>query len=273
MSLGKGRTILAAVLTVLIAAGGILFFSAQAVKCTLCNELFMSQVFSSKSVEAQCRKNFEAQMEVVAAESDIPARVFITILDNNSPSAESALQRLFRGDDTTFYNEDIVEQFEGLCREYLEGNGMKYGKTMIHNTAQRAARAYSDSFGIKDPVQARAFISKVNSTYGRFSSAGLMMAAVAFVPLIFLFSKKKDREIIACSAFTALGGGMLLTGLICLVLSIGLSPLITPQIYSQAVVMAVRGMLGIFTALGAVIAAVAIYLSLKFYKKSKTIDE
>lgn len=273
MTLGKGRTILATVLTVIIAAGGLLFFGAQAVRCTLCNEQYMSEVFASKTVVSKTKENFESQIQVVAAKSNIPAQVFTTILDNNAPSAESAVQRLFRNNSTTFYNEDIVEQFENLCKEYLEGNSMKYSKNMIHNTAVSAAQAYSDSFGIKEPTQAKEFVNQVKANYGKFSSTGLLAIVVAYAPLVFLFSKRKDVKMVTCGALSAIGLAMVLTGIICLLLTVNIHPLITPELYSNAIVVAVRGMLGAVSALGAIIIGLSVYLVLRVYKKSLTVDE
>ena len=106
----------------------------------------MNYVFDKCNVSEQCEKAFKDQISVLEAQSGIPSRVFDAVYKNNDISNSSALTRLYNQDNPDLYSNNQIAQFDSLCKEYLEGNNMQYDEALIHNTAVKAAQAYSDCF-------------------------------------------------------------------------------------------------------------------------------
>lgn len=269
MSLTKSRKILSVILTVLIALGGILFFSSSLIKYTLCSEAYMTKIFSSDSLYSQCRDNFTDRTAVIEARSGIPAEVFETILDNRTPAGKTAVQRIFTGNNASLYDEALVDEFEELCLEYLNGNSVKYDKEQVHNTAMYAAEVYSDCFGIQNCGRIQAFISNTNSQYGKYASTGLLLLTVSIALLLILFTKKDYVLRVIYSAFTATGLSLFLIGICALIFGLANELMVEPHHYADALTRAVNIIFVIASVTGTVITALAISGSVSQYKKSK----
>ena len=150
MTLSKSRKAICFILTLLIAAGSILLFGISITKSTVMSQKYMNYVFDKCNVSEQCEKAFKDQISVLEAQSGIPSRVFDAVYKNNDISNSSALTRLYNQDNPDLYSNNQIAQFDSLCKEYLEGNNMQYDEALIHNTAVKAAQAYSDCFGLKN---------------------------------------------------------------------------------------------------------------------------
>ncbi|MCH5321819.1 MAG: hypothetical protein J1E36_08635 [Eubacterium sp.] len=273
MSLRKARKILSFILSVIIVIGGISFTGAEIVKYTLCNEAYMSKTFASGAVHNQCVENFKSRISVISAKSNIPERVFEAILDNNTPSANTAVLRVFARNNATLYSDDLVERFESLCLEYLSGNEISYDKDMVHRTALYAAEVYSDCFGIKNTDEAMAFVDKVDKSHGKYASTGLLLIVLPMALILIMFSKKKDAQRALCSAFTALGLALVLIGFSGIIFNVGGSPLLAPQFYASSLSVSVKGAFAASIIIGILITVPSILGSVKQYKLSKTNNE
>lgn len=269
MSLGKARKIISLLLSVLIVTGGILFSGAEIIKYTLCNKNYMSITFSSKSVYNECVDNFKNRIEVISAKSSIPSRVFEAVLENNIPSSNTAVLRLFAGDDSTLYSGNLVEVFENLCIEYLKGNNISYDKNIIHSTAVYAAEVFSDCFGIKNAGSAIAFADKVNRSYSKYASVGMLFIIFSVAMMLIIFSQKSDLKRALYSAFTALGLSLALIGISGLIFNVGCSPMLSPQLYANALSVSVKGAFALSAVLGVIITALSFFGSFKQYKLSQ----
>jgi uncharacterized membrane protein YgdD (TMEM256/DUF423 family) len=269
MSLNKSRRIITFLLSLVMAIGVILFTCSQTVYYTICNENYMTKVFSSDKLNTQCEESFLDKIEAVSAQSNIPTRVFEAILDENAPPSKTAVQRMFDGNDATLYSDDLVAQFQDLCVEYLDGNEISYNSEMVHRTAESAAKAYSESFGINDIAVGMSFVSSTLKIYGKFSSIGLLLFVASFTAFLFLFSDKKRTYRALYSAFTATGGALFLIGIIGIIISASSHPAVNPQIYADALVRAVCGTFTVIFAVGLLITAAAVYGSVTQYINSK----
>lgn len=269
MSLTKSRKILSVLLSFLIAIGGIMFFGAEITEYTLCNENYMTKVFSSNSLASQCRQNFDERIEVISAKSGIPSRVFEAVFENNAPGIKTAVQRMFSNNNAYLYSEDLVSQFEELCTEYLDGNQISYNKTEVHNAAEYAALVYSDCFGIQNSQEIMSFVEKVDAHYGKYASAGLLFIAVATAMFLIIYSRREDTIRVISTAFTALGASLFLIGICGIIFGFGNSPMLSPQIYSDALARAVDGAFSVAVIIGAIITAAAFTGSYNQYKKNK----
>lgn len=268
MSLRKARKILSVLFVIIMAVGGNLFFSSEIVKYTICNPSYMVKVFSLNSFYTQCEKNFTDRIEVISAKSKIPADVFKAVLDEDAVLSSNAVKKLFTDDNPELYSPDLIEQFENLCLEYLDGNKISYDKTMVHNTAVYAAEVYSDSFGIHNTQEAKAFIDNVNGNYAQYASIGLLLIVVSSAIFFIIYSKKNERKRAFASAFTALGGSLFLPGFCGLVFGVADSPMLTPQQYAKALSVAVDGAFVLLMTAGILITVLSVTASVHEYKKS-----
>lgn len=263
MSLRKARKILSVLLAVVIVIGGNLFFGAEIVKYTLCNEKYLNHIVLSKSFEDECENNFKACTEALSAQSGIPAQVFEAVIENEQIN-KNPLQTLFNNDG--IYNWDMAAKFEELCLEYFNENHIEYDEVMLKNTAVRAAKAYADCFGLTNMQGASDFIEQVNSDYGKYISIGLLLMIVSVFLLFILFRRKSDFVKALYPAFTALGASMIFSGLAGLIFNVGGNPNLAPELYANAVGKAVDGAFILFAVFGVVISALSVVGSLYAYK-------
>lgn len=268
MSLKSTRKILSIIFIVIIAAGGSLFAGAVTVKATLCSESYLQRHFTSDRVMAQCQQNFDSRIEALSEKSGIPVRAFEAVSNFEEIKSDSPVRRLFGGHDTTLYTSDTVERFEQLCIEYLEGNSIKYDKELIHNTADEAAKIYADCFGLKNTDEISGFINSVNENYQRFISISSLMLILPIVLLFLLYKKVYDIFLMVFSAFTAEGVTLVFSGAIGLILKLGQSALIYPQIYALAAGNVIRNVFVILMIAGFVITAVFVFFNVYLYKKN-----
>lgn len=263
MSLRKTRKALSVLLAVIIVIGGNMFFGAEIVKYTLCNEKYFSDVVLTSSFTDKCEENFRNYAQALSAQSGIPAQVFEVALNSERVNT-GFLHTVFENSDI-FY-EDMTVKFEELCLEYLNGNNIEYNETMLKNTARAAANAYEDCFSISNMQGAKAFIDHVNSEYGKYTSIGLLLVIVSIFLLFVLFSKKSDFLKSVCTGFTALGLSMIFIALAGLIFNVGGSPNLAPALYADAVSKAVDGAFSIALIFGVLITAISVVFSLYKYK-------
>lgn len=266
MSLSKSRKILCFFLTLLIAAGSILFFGTAITKSTVLSQRYMNYIFDKCNVNEQCEKVFKQQITVLEAQSGVPARVFDAVYKTNDISNSSALTRLYSSDNPDLYSENQIEQFESLCKEYLEGNNMQYDKTLIHNTAVKAAQAYSDCFGLKNTDSIANFISTVNNNYLHFLSIGALLVALPIILLLVLFRRSREIMFNIFAAFTLSGLTFTVSGIASLIAKVAQNLDISPQIYQVAFGTAAKGACIVSIVLGVLLTAISVFANVEITK-------
>ena len=255
MTLSKSRKAICFILTLLIAAGSILLFGISITKSTVLSQKYMNYVFDKCNVSEQCEKAFKDQISVLEAQSGIPSRVFDAVYKNNDISNSSALTRLYNQDNPDLYSKNQIAQFDSLCKEYLEGNNMQYDEALIHNTAVKAAQAYSDCFGLKNTEAIADFISTFNSNYLHFLSIGIL-----------LFRRSREIMFNIFVAFTVTGFTFTAAGIASLIARISQGLNISPQIYQTAFTLAVNGACCVCIVLGVLLAAISVFANVKITK-------
>ena len=266
MSLSKSRKIMCFFLTLLIAAGSIFFFATAITKSTVLSQRYMNYIFDKCNVNEQCEKAFKQQITVLEAQSGVPARVFDAVYKTNDISNSSALTRLYSGDTPDLYSENQIEQFESLCKEYLEGNNMQYDKALIHNTAVKAAQAYSDCFGLTNTDSIANFISTVNNNYLHFLSIGALLVALPIILLLILFRRSREIMFNIFASFTLSGLTFTVSGIASLIAKVAQNLNISPQIYQVAFASAARGACIVSIILGVLLTAISVFANVKITK-------
>lgn len=269
MSLKTLRKILAVIFIVIMTVGGSVFVVSQIVHFTLCSEDYLLKFFASEKITQQCKDNFNQRIEALEAKSGIPARVFDAVYNFPEITDDTAVHRLFAGHDTSLYNKAIVDRFEALCTEYLDGNSIKYDKELIRNTAEEAARIYADSFGIDNADGAVNFIKRADTKYSSNSSISFMLVVLSILMLTLLFSKPYDVLLRVFAAFTAEGFALALTGAVALIMKFGEHPFLSPQMYANAAAGAVRGMYVIMLLLGVLVGIGSLIANIVMTEKTK----
>ncbi len=262
MKLKTARKILCILFSVLIAVGSCLFTGAVLVKSTLCSEKYMTNFFSSGSVEQGNKNNLENELKVLAAQSNIPVRVFEAAQRLDDSDTASAVKRLFENHDPSLYNKAKIELFENLCKEYLDGNHIKYDDAQIHRTAVRATEIFANSYGFQNTQTVTSFIKTVNENYSKYTSLGLMLIMVSVISVFLLFSQRKNALPVIISGFMSAGFAYVLIAVCSILFAVGKNPALYPQIYADALASSVRCLFIILLVIGiAVSAACAAALS------------
>lgn len=269
MSLIKTRRVMCAILCILFAVGGILFFGTLIANITVLSESYMVSIFEHNDISQQCRDEFEEQLSVLEAESGIPTRVFDAVYNFEEITNDSTISRLYGGHDTTLYTQDTIDIFEQLCVEYLEGNNLQYDEELIHNTALEATRIYSECFGMANTEELSAFITTAKANTQSIMSIGALLIVVPIVLLLILFKKTKDIMFYIFSSLTVQGFSFITLSLASLIFKIGQNVNITPAIYAEAFADSAKGACIIFLIFGAILSAVALYFNVKITKSKK----
>ena len=263
MTLKQTRNILSFVIILIFIAGGIIAAGNICAHYTVGSGRYI-QSRLEKNISQYSKENFEARLDALEKKSGIPKRVFTAVYNGDNLSGTVA-QRIIDGSDASLYNNMRISEFDKLIREYLDGNSIKYDEEKVYNTATEAARIYAECFGIQNADSLRAVIIDINRGYQRNASIGIMLMLVSVILFLVLFSKLKNAVIRIMSAAAGLGLTMLVTGVICLIFRVGQHALVTPQIYADAVNLAVRGAFAFTAAAGVIIAAGASVLSFFIY--------
>lgn len=266
MSLTKSRKLISLLLIIITVIGGIMAIGSQTAYLTLCNENYITNIFTSDSVTEECSKNFNDRAQALSEQSSIPAEVFTAVYRDNPPTTETAVKNFFRYSDASLYSNDLTDKFEKLCMEYLDGNEIKYDEQTIRHTAEYAAKVYSDCYGMKDTEEAVTFINSVRNENGKYVSAGLMLVILSVLLVMTLYRKKTDSAAVLHSAFISLGASTALIGIAGIIISAVKKPMITPDFYASAVSRALMGAFATAAAIGIVIAGAALYFAIKQYK-------
>lgn len=270
MSLYSSRKILSFILSVIMVACAIILTATEITVYTLCSQIYMERFFKSNSITQKCDDIYNERINALSKECNIPDRVFDAVDEVLGDYSDTAVERFFRGNNSSFYSNDLVETYEKLFCEYLDGNSLEYNEEDIHNAAEKAARIYSDSYGLSNTVSVRNFIDKVNSLQQKILSTFIFLFTLSAVFVAVLYSKKKDILQVFCSTFTGYGLSLILISIISLIAGVGQNALVTPSFYSIAIGNAIRGAFVIALFTGICAAAVSVWGTLAIHKRSKT---
>ena len=260
------RQLLCSMLSVVITIGAVLLVCSTLIHATLCSRMYMSQFVATDKINSYCHEVYNKRILLLAENSNIPIRVFDVAYGIDGYS-ESALDRFFNGNDTEIYTNDRIETYEAMIKEYLEGTEQVYDEAAVHNTAVKAAEIYSDCFGLKNIDSLRLFVNNAKSNYSRLSSFALLMIFVPVLLIFALFTTKKKALDYYCMAGASTGFALIFVSVICLIAGVGKSFSITPEIYQNAVFLAINIMLAAALLIGVAIATASIVLAYKTVRK------
>ncbi len=272
MELSATRKLLAVIISVIIAFSTALTITSFAIGSTLASQSFFKKNAVTGELISQCEAQLSAKYKTLEAQSGIPADVFETIkleypIGN---SLNTAFQNVFSSENPELYNDALVDHFEKLCTDYLDGNHLKYNKTYIRNTATEAAEIFSDTVGLHNMGTASDKMSALKDASSLVTMFALVLLAVSIVLIFMLFSKRKSGYVYIFSSITGGAAGTAIGAFLCKIIS----PLeelgIAPEVYKSAMI-SVFGKSMLYTAAaGFVIAVSSLIANLITYTKKKS---
>ena len=268
MEISSTRRLLAVIISALIAFSTALTVSSFVIGSTLGSQEFFSSNAVTGGIASQCEEQLSAKYRALEAQSGIPASVFETVKLEYpiDISLKTAFQNIFSSENPELYNDALVEHFETLCTDYLDGNKKNYNKEYIRNTAEEAARIFSETAGLHHMGTAADKIAALKSRCHLYTLIGLIADAVLILLLLMLFGKFKRC---AVYVFGSVAGGMTGTtaaSLLCKVVSPLRTLNITPEIYKEAMI-SVFGKSMLYLAAASVLAAAVSWTAALIYYK------
>lgn len=277
MTIKTSRTILSVILTVLFSAGVLVALFSFVFNSTLSSKAFLQKHFVTDSLVAECEKQLDEGFAVLSDESGIPATVF-SVAYQEFPTKESMLQAtqyIFNEQDSTLYSQSRVDYFYKICTEYLDGNSIKYNKSDVRNTAQKAAEIYSNCVGIHNVDSVNAQLPVFNKNCGKAATFSVVICAVIGFFLIMMYSDKSRAFAYLASGGAGAGIGGILSSVLLLLTKLGSNFDFTPAIYQQSVFSILRLSMLVLLVCSAVVTAfsyIVLFSIRKKQNKSYTFD-
>lgn len=279
MELKSSRKILCSLLCVVISVALSVAATVGIFDMTFTSPRFISEYFATEELTAKCEEQLDLRFEALAEKSSIPARVFQAIKSQNSISAcqDVAVDYFFNGGDCSLYSQSRVDSFKKLCTEYLDGNNIKYSQEDVDNTAEEAARIFSECVGISGFKTLQAVVSDINDVSPKIILSSLMIGCIAASLVFLLFSQKKNGLGYLCVSVTSSGISVFVIGVLCLILKVGKdSVLIQPEAYKNAMMNCIYTFYILLVSAGIAIFLIGLVLTaftIQTYKKEKTKKE
>lgn len=236
MGLKATRKLLSVILAVIIAVCTAVMLTSFVISATFSTQGYLTKHLISDELVAECEAQLNMKYDALEIKSGIPARVFETVEKdyNTEESLNLAVQYLFTDESSTLYNQDRVDYFYKLCTEYLEGNEISYKKASVRNTADEAARIYSDCVGIHNADTIKGYLSTFSQSCAKAGSASLVVIVCAIILLTVMYRTRETACLYAAGG--AAGGGLaaVIGAVLCIITKVGSGFAFEPEVYQQS---------------------------------------
>lgn len=275
MGLSQTRKIISVIISFLTAFAAAALIVSAVAGSMLTSRQTLRKIIVTDELASQCERQLDAKYAVLEAETGIPRRVFEQVKKTYGikKSLRRAVSNTFKGGNADLYNEELVEYFNRLCVEFLDGNNTPYDKTEVRSAAKKAAKIYSDTFGFHN---ADLSAKKITALKDRCARVILMSVLLIFVCLLIvsvIYSNKSKGYIYN---FAGLSGGSLaaaLCALLCLIFKVYNRFNLQPAVFNSAVGHSVKVFLTVTLAIGIVLCALFFLFFVLCYKRSQRREE
>lgn len=236
MGLKATRKLLSVILAAIIAACTVLTLTSIVIGSTFSTQGYLTKHLINDELVAECESQLNMKYEALEVKSGIPARVF-EMVEKDCSTAESlnlAVQYLFTDESSTLYNQDRVDYFYKLCTEYLDGNNISYKKSAVQNTAEEAARIYSDCVGIHNADTIKGYLSTFSQSCARVGSVSLVVTVCALFLLMIMYTARDTACLYIAGGLAGGGIAAAIGSIICIAAKIGSEFSFEPAIYQQS---------------------------------------
>ena len=234
MKLGEIRRVLSFFAMAFTAFATVLLIVATVLSATLARGRYIKERLVTDELVDSCISQLEIKYAELEAESNIPIRVFETMADDFtvSNSLKANVEECYNDDiEVKDERSNLINSFEGLCKEYLDGNKIKYNPKSVRNTAEKATDIYIETTYIKGLDGA---LKKGIMLKRELSSASLVAVVALSVGLLILLILYSNRKGAFFNFFSAVSSGAL-AGIIAGLATVIAKPVmklgITPAIY------------------------------------------
>lgn len=234
---------------------------------------YMLKYFSSDTVAASLSDSLEDALKPLCEDAGIPLSVFmdkvgVGFIKTSQEAVISGMHTRQATDFETIFN--VTEKYKSAIKDYCTENSIEISNAQIDNTAQRAAEIYSQICAIENNSQ----ICDYAALFGRnmfFPVITLLVCVAAGIFLEYMLNgrRRKGFNYVAMSLLTA--GEIMVVLPVCIMLCGVLNRMdITGIIqYNAAISSAVKTMLIVIVAAGAVFTAFGISLFAVIYRYYK----
>lgn len=237
MELASTRKLLSWLFAFIIALGSAAVITALTAGSTLASSECFQKNAVTPAVVSECEKQLDAKFSVLAEESGIPKSVFLTVT-NEYPvdgSMKTAFQNVFSNDNPELYTNELVNHFEQLCTDYLDGNEIKYNKKHVKTAAQEAAKIFSQTVGLHNMGATGDKIQRLKDFSSKLIVTGLAAALLGAGFTLLLYSNKKKALVYIYSGISGGAAGTALGGIICRLHSPAGAVNVIPKAYNSIV--------------------------------------
>lgn len=270
ITIKTSRKILSIILTVLFGASVLAALFSFVFNSTLSSKNFLEKHLITDSLVTECEKQLDESFAVLSAESGIPVTVFTTAY-KEFPTKDSmiqAAQYIFNEQDSTLYSQTKIDYFDKLCKEYLDGNNIKYKKSDISNVAQKAAEIYSNCVGIHNVDYVSAQLPILSKSCGKAATLSVIMCAVIGLFMIIMYSDKNRAFAYLASGSAGAGTAGIFSSVLLILTKLGSHFNCTPAIYQQSVYSIIR-LSFLILLVSSVVVAIFSYIILFAIKKKQ----
>lgn len=235
MKMTRSRKILSIIMQCVIAVCTAMLLFSFVLNFTFASPNYIASHFPTDEVAAACDEQLTKKYTALADESGFPVRVFEMVKENmpTAQSVKSSVMGLVQGENVDFYTQNQIDYFYNLCKEYAQGNNLKYSESDLIVTAQKAAQIYSETVGVHSADSAVQKISELKQkvTFVQLISAVLLVVC-GFVTVIMFSRKRLGYGKLLCA--TAAGGiGVLFSSAILFLTKPAQHLDISPAVYAQ----------------------------------------
>ncbi|MCR5208310.1 MAG: hypothetical protein K6C14_07550 [Eubacterium sp.] len=238
MELSTSRKLLSVIFSIIIALSVCTATAALTATQTLTKDSFLIKHAVSDELVAQCEEQLSAKYKMLETETGIPQNVFETVKKEYpvSASLKTAFQNVFSNESPELYSRDLVDYFERLCTDYLDGNKIKYDKKNVKNAAEEAASIFSETVGLHNMGSASDKIEEFKGLCTLVSAVSVIAATLSTTMLFLIYSNKKKPQIYILSGASGGTAGAALSALICYfkspVRSVGVEPAVYKSLFT-----------------------------------------
>ena len=275
MKLGDTRRLLSYFAMIFASVASLILIFSTVFNYTLANGNYVKERLVTDELTQQCIAQLEIKFSELEAESNIPIRVFETMADEFtvSQSLKENVEGCYNDDaELTQNRQTLVNSFEGLCKEYLDGNKIKYNSESVKHAAEKAADIYYETTSIKGLDGAAEKAVKLKGYLSGAALVSIIALALSLLALLMLYSNRKR---VFFNFFAAVSTGAfagVVTSVAGLISKPALKLGVTPALYgdilsslmSKALIMALLASLALF-----IISYLTVYLIFKKLMKAE----
>ena len=237
MKMTRSRELLATIIQIILVACTAALIFSFVMNLTVASHSFYASRFPSATVAAECDKQLTQKYEMLSKESGYPIRVF-EMVKKDMPTAQqvrNSVSNAIYGNSTdkdVYYN-NLVEYFYNLCEDYADGNDLKYSKSDLTATAEKAAKIYVETVSFHNTESTTQKMKELRHYVTLAQFISFITLAVCGFAVVIMYTRKR-------LGYYKLLGGTLGGGLAALLSSVVLyliKPVsklnIVPQVFAQ----------------------------------------